>query len=183
MRRRSTILAAALLVSGCAGRAAPASSPAGAPGAAGVDARVAWERLQRELPGTWQATGEHEGLVVAYRVVSGGSALLETFGAAVDRQTLTVYHPDGAGLMLTHYCGQGNQARLRATEASASRVRFEYVDASNVDAEGSVLHVLTYELGAGTLARTEVYRGADGSEDTTLYRFVRAPDPAPAASP
>ena len=47
---------------------------------------AAWERLVQVLPGTWNATGELAGLVIAYRVVSRGSALLETFGAAEDRQ-------------------------------------------------------------------------------------------------
>ena len=176
-------LMVAVLLAGCPGRSAPAAAPgAAADSVAGVDARATWDRLQRELPGTWVGTGEHEGLVVGYRVVSRGSALLETFGAAVDRQTLTVYHPDGPALMLTHYCGQGNQARLRATEVSPSRVRFEHVDATNVAAGGSVLHVLTFALGDETLDRGEVYRAADGSEETTHYHFVRSAEPT-AATP
>ncbi len=140
-----------------------------------------WGRLARELPGTWAATGEQEGLIVRYRLVSGGSALLETFGASEDRQTISVYHPDGAGLRMTHYCGQGNQARLQASEATAASVRFAFTDASNVGAKGSVLHDFTFELGGDTLERIEVYRGADGSEETGRYHFVRVKDAAPGA--
>lgn len=55
-------------------------------------------------------------------------------------------------------------------------------DRQTLSAGGSVLRELSYVLGEGTLERVEVYRGADGAEETTRYRFVRA-DVAAAPGP
>jgi hypothetical protein len=161
-------LALSLAGAGCAGHEPAAVAPPG------VDASDSWTRLVDRLPGTWVATTERgSSLEVGYRVVSRGSALLETFGAAAAEQTLSVYHRDGRALMLTHYCAQGNQVRLRATEASDSRVTFVYVDATNVDPSQSVMHELTFVLGPDTLERTEVYRASDGTRETSVLHFVR----------
>ncbi len=141
---------------------------------AGASMSGSWERLKQGLSGTWSLTAEEgRSLEVGYRVVSHGSALLETFGAEAAGQTLSVYHPDGRGLMLTHYCAQGNQVRLRATEASAERIKFVYLDATNADAGQSVMHELVFVLGPDTLDRTEVYRELDGTAHTSVLHFVR----------
>src|SRR5262245_17460834 len=71
---------------------------------------VLWDRMRQTLPGTWEARNSAGAIVVeSYRVVSNDSALVETFTGSSGRETVTVYHPDRDGLMLTHYCGQGNQ--------------------------------------------------------------------------
>lgn len=158
-----------LLLTACARRPpAPPDPPAA------VDASAAWAELVRALPGTWVAADESAGaLVIDYRVVSRGSALLETFGADPAAQTLSVYHPDGRALMLTHYCAQGNQVRLRAADVAPGRVRFEYLDVTSATPEQSVMHELVFVLGPGTLERTEVYQAHDGSRDTSVVRLVR----------
>ena len=166
LSRRNFSLAA-IVAAGCARMPAPAARTPRS-----MDA--AWERMLQTLPGTWEGTGELQGLVIRYRMVSGGSTLLETFGAAEDRQTISLYHRDGDGLMMTHYCGQGNQARLVAAWHSGPSVRFEHLDATGVTAEQSVLHRLSFVLGAGKHERIEVYRAADGSEETGRYDMVRA---------
>lgn len=172
MRPASALLVALLSLTplACAGRGPAPSAPAPE-----LDARAAWERLARELPGVWTATTEAGApLEVRYRLLSRGSALLELFGAAAERQTLSVYHPDGRGLMLTHYCAQGNQARLRASAATPERITFEYEGVTNLGPDQSVMRTLVFVLAPGHLERTEVYRGPDGSAETTVLRFVRA---------
>ena len=82
---------------------------------------------------------------------------------------------DGAALMLTHYCAQGNQARLRLTEASATRFRFEREDATNVLPDQSILTILTLSLEDGALVRTETYVDAQGVPEETVLRFARTP--------
>lgn len=86
---------------------------------------------------------------------------------------MSVYHADGRGLMLTHYCAQGNQARLRATSITGGRVSFSQIDATNVSEDQSVLHDLVFALGPDTLERTEIYRAHDGTTETTVLHFVR----------
>lgn len=137
-----------------------------------------WSSVQRELIGEWVEVGDHAGLIVGYRSVSRDSALLEIFGlqhrgAQANRQTLSVYHPDRSTLLMTHYCAQGNQARLRATQINARSVHFDFLDVTNADDRQSVLHELTLALNGDTLERVEVYRDADGHDDTSYYRFQR----------
>lgn len=59
--------------------------------------------------------------MTSYRSVSNGSALVETFTSSSGKETLSVYHHDGPALMLTHYCAQGNQVRLRAEPERRAR--------------------------------------------------------------
>lgn len=86
---------------------------------------------------------------------------------------MSVYHTDGRGLMLTHYCVQGNQARLRATAIEGGRVSFSQIDATNLSAAQSVLHDLVFALGPDPLERTEIYRAHDGTTETTVFHFAR----------
>jgi hypothetical protein len=39
---------------------------------------------------------------------------------------VTVYHADGPDLVLTHYCMEGNQPRMRAKNPSGSRIDFAF---------------------------------------------------------
>lgn len=167
-------LLASLLLSACASRS-PATPPTPT-ATTQLDAAAAWAELTRTLPGTWTLVSDSgDTLEVGYRVVSHGSALLETYGADPAAQTLSVYHPDGRSLMLTHYCAQGNQVRLRVSAVAPGRVAFSHVDATNVDPRQSVMHELVFVLGADTLERTEVYVSDDGARHTGVQRFVRKP--------
>ena len=49
-----------------------------APAGAGASA---WDRLKRELPGSWTMPTMKGPFTVSYRLVSGDSALVETWGA------------------------------------------------------------------------------------------------------
>ncbi len=139
----------------------------------GVDG--AWEELQRALPGRWRAElPGGRSVTVSYRMVSKGSALVETFVTASGTETLTVLHRDGAALMLTHYCAQGNQARLRATAASRDRVVFELVDATNVSRGQGVMQKLVFTLRADSFDQESVYLD-DGELGRTVLHFSRAP--------
>ncbi len=174
------------LLAPCATLGCHASRPGVAPvvsgptaGGKAVDASAAWVALVRDLPGAWEATSESgRRIIVSYRLLSRGSVLVETFGSEPETQTLSAYHRDGSALMMTHYCGQGNQARLRVRELGEGRVIFTALDATNVSADQSVLSELAFEWTAASLVRTERYRANDGSVETTVLRFVRRDDAA-----
>lgn len=163
------------MLGGCAGRAEPAASEP----AALVDARATWERLSTLLPGRWIATTEDGAEIdITFRSISKGSALVESFAAAAGHETVTVYHPDGHALLLTHYCGQGNQATLRATAVDEQRIVFSFASVTNAAPEQGVMSELVYELDpadARALTRVEVYRLPDGSLERTTLRLRAAP--------
>ena len=56
-------------------------------------------------------------LVARYAVTAAGSAVVETVFPGTEHEMVTVYHADGSDLVLTHYCMEGNQPRMRAKAA------------------------------------------------------------------
>jgi hypothetical protein len=134
-----------------------------------------WQTLAQLLPGTWAGTTDDGATVaVAFRVISKGSALAETFGTA-GRETMTLYHPDHGDIVATHYCGQGNAPRLRVTSASARKVVFRQVDVTDLDRDEASLVEMEIELAPDgrSFERIEVYRDANGALERTRWRFVR----------
>ena len=105
------------------------------PGGGGAEARAAFARL-KGLAGTWRGESS-KGWVedLHFRVIAGGSAVLETsFDAHPGETMATLFHLDGQRLLLTHYCVAGNQPRLVATGfAEGGRViTFSYLDGTNL---------------------------------------------------
>jgi len=140
-----------------------------------TDTNVAWGELQRALVGTWKATTpEQRSYRVSYRVVSSGSALVETFTSGTSgKETLSVYHRDGGALVMTHYCAKGNQARLKATVATRETVVFAFLDATNVGADQDVMQRLSIVLRPDGFDQISVYRRPDGVEESATLRFFR----------
>jgi hypothetical protein len=90
-----------------------------------------WDRL-KSLVGSWQGTVEGKPARLAYALISNGTALVETSETHDASQMVTVYHPDGTSLLMTHYCSAGNQSRMRAERLEGDRIAFALVDSSNV---------------------------------------------------
>jgi hypothetical protein len=111
--------------------------------------------------------------VVSYRLISGGSALVEEWGLGTPHETETVFYPDHSDLLLTHYCAQGNQPRLRAVESSGDAVVFRFVDVTNRSGDQSMLVERALRFAGDSFDDTEIYKAPDGTSDTTTYRFTR----------
>lgn len=89
----------------------------------------------KSLVGEWDwKTESGEKGHTSYRLVSNGTVLMETLNAPDESQMITMYHPDGDRLMVTHYCSANNQPRMRAvpSPANAQEIAFDYVDATNL---------------------------------------------------
>lgn len=144
------------------------------------DADAGWSEMQRVLVGRWRAeTAEKRVIEVSYRVVSKGSALVETFTSSSGRETITVYHRDGRALMLTHYCAQGNQARLRATVATRDRIDFSFLDVTNLAPDQEVMRKLSFVFKDDGFDQESVYRDPRGTESATTLHFQRVAEKAP----
>jgi hypothetical protein len=79
-------------------------------------------------------------------VTSNGSAVVETIGPGTDHEMVTVIHPDGDELMLTHYCAIGNQPRMKAPgKADGNKVAFAFVGATNMKSDKDMhMHNVTF---------------------------------------
>lgn len=90
----------------------------------------AFERL-KGLVGTWDVIekGTSKKFTARYTMTGGGSVLLEDLSGMT-----TAYHLDKDTLLLTHYCGVGNQPRMRVkTVANGGRqISFEMYDITNL---------------------------------------------------
>ena len=61
------------------------------------------------------------------------AAVVETIFPGQAHEMVTVYHVDGPDLVLTHYCMEGNQPRMRAKAAQGPRFDFAYDGGANID--------------------------------------------------
>ena len=123
--QRIAPLAALVLSAAVAVTAPPASA------ATGAAAPAALERL-KALAGEWVAAEDGEmakkgDLVARYAVTAAGSAVVETVFPGSAHEMVTVYHADGPDLVLTHYCMEGNQPRMRARDGTVLVVKSHLV--------------------------------------------------------
>lgn len=144
MRTLASIAAACLFSAFFGGSGLAEPAPGAAPPAAG------FERM-KSLVGEWTGKSrDGKPVTVSYALVSDGSALLEKIGMAHESDMVTVYHPDGDSLMMTHYCAAHNQPRMRAGKVSpeSRNIVFDFVDATNLASPAAGhMHrlVLTFE--------------------------------------
>jgi hypothetical protein len=95
------------------------------------------ERLKK-MAGTWveaDKDGKPTSKVVSVvKVTAGGSAVLETLFPGQPLEMVSVYHRDGADLVMTHYCMLGNQPRMKADPNSPpNQLRFKFAGGTNLD--------------------------------------------------
>jgi hypothetical protein len=105
--------------------------------AEGKPAPAAFEKF-KALAGEWVAAEDGEmskkgDLVARYAVTAAGTAVVETVFPGSPYEMVTVYHPDGADLVLTHFCMEGNQPRMRAKAAQGSRFDFAFDGGTGID--------------------------------------------------
>jgi hypothetical protein len=141
-----TLVAAALAACTSVALAAPKAPPAEAKAAS-----PAFEKF-KGLAGEWVAAEDGEmarkgDLVARYALTAGGSAVVETVFPGSSHEMVTVYHADGPDIVLTHYCVEGNQPRMRARAAGGSRFDFEFDGGGNIDPRRDRhMHSATLEL-------------------------------------
>jgi hypothetical protein len=92
----------------------------------------------KKLEGTWtgQAVSGTEKMDarVTYKVTASGSAVMEIMDPGGEYEMVTMYTADKDGLVLTHYCGAGNQPRMRARKGAVSnQIAFEFAGGANLD--------------------------------------------------
>jgi hypothetical protein len=169
VRRQVTIALVASLVAlpGVGVASGPSPSEAG------------FQRL-KTLAGTWEAKekGTTRTFTVTYVLTGRGTVLIEELrsGGGRDVGMSTAYHLDNGTLVLTHFCGAGNQPRMtiKSVDESGKRISFAMYDITN-HADPSSFHSTALDvafLDDGTIELA--YRGMSrGSESTQTFHLVR----------
>jgi hypothetical protein len=98
------------------------------------DAQKAFNTI-KTMPGSWEGkTQDGHPVEVTFKVVSGGSAVMSEIQGHGPENMISMFHLDGPGrLLLTHYCGAGNQPRMAASVSPDGKtMTFDFVDATNL---------------------------------------------------
>ncbi len=94
----------------------------------------------KTLVGEWAGKMESgRAARVSYRLVSNGTAVLETLQSAGEPEMVTLYAAASSRVVATHYCSAGNQPRMRTPPISGSpqRLDFALVDVTNLSGAGA----------------------------------------------
>jgi len=106
---------------------------------------AAFEHL-KALAGQWQGVGKGmENSTTSFEIVANGSAIMERLTPGGESPMVNMYHPDGDAVVMTHYCGSGNQPRMRCTKDGPSLV-FTMSDVTNWKKGDSRMSALTLVL-------------------------------------
>jgi hypothetical protein len=93
-----------------------------------------FERM-KSLVGEWEGKSlDGNSAKVSYTLVSDNSALMERLAMGGESEMVTMYHPDGDQMMMTHYCSAHNQPRMRSQKPSMEMksIVFDLVDVTNL---------------------------------------------------
>jgi len=89
--------------------------------------------LLKQMEGSWAGKNQQgQPVEVSFRMTAGGSALMSEIRGHGPENMITMFHMDGDRLLLTHYCGAGNQPRMKLIAADAKSVSFEFFDGTNI---------------------------------------------------
>jgi hypothetical protein len=126
------------------------------------------------MAGTWEGVmPDGKTSQVTYRVTSGGSALLSEISP--DDAMITMFHMDGDRLMMTHYCGAGNQPRMKGTlSPDGKTVVFEFVDATNLSSPNAGhMHRAVFTMADDTHHTEDWTYVSNGKEETHRFELHR----------
>jgi hypothetical protein len=87
-------------------------------------------------------------VVSSIRVTAGGNTVQETLFPGSEHEMVTMYHLDGADLVLTHYCMLGNQPRMKAEPGNdVNKIAFKFAGITNLKApEDQHIHDATIAI-------------------------------------
>jgi len=89
----------------------------------------------KSLSGNWEGKDDQgKVLSVSFRDTAGGSALMSEIHGSGPEHMISMFHLDGPNrLLLTHYCGVGNQPRMVGTASPDGKtITFNFLDATNL---------------------------------------------------
>jgi hypothetical protein len=111
-------------------------------------AQKAFDTL-KALTGNWERkNNQGQTMRVSFRETAGGSALLSEIHGQGPENMISMIHLDGDRLLMTHYCGAGNQPRMKATLAPDGKsVIFDFIDATNLaSADAGHMHHVVFAI-------------------------------------
>ena len=130
--------------------------------------------LLRGMEGKWSGKNQQgQPVEVTFRMTAGGSALMSEIHGHGPENMITMFHMDGDRLVMTHYCGAGNQPRMKVIASDAKSVSFEFFDGTNIGpGDGHMQHVTFAQPDADHHTEEWVFVG-NGKEMRELFTLER----------
>lgn len=141
MNARLLAVSCLVFAAGCASQPRVAGKPS-------EDASKLFDQI-KSLAGEWTSKDENGKTMTAsvFTVTASGSAVREVMMPGTAYEMTNVYHLDGSSVVMTHYCAQGNQPRLRATPGKPGEIVFAFDSVTNLaDAHTTYMGGLTLKM-------------------------------------
>ena len=127
------------------------------------------------LEGNWSGKGsEGQPINVSFRMTAGGSALMSEIHGQGPENMITMFHMDGDRLLMTHYCGAGNQPRMKVISTNAKSVSFEFIDGTNIKPGDGHMQRVTFSQPDATHHTEEWVFLDHGTEHKEVFTLERA---------
>jgi hypothetical protein len=132
----------------------------------------------KTLVGTWEGTsktgGKVEPVTVTYELTSGGTAVLEKLMIGTPNEMVSVYHKEGNGLAMTHYCALGNAPTMTLKKTDGKVMTFEMTNTTGITSmKEPHMHALTLTTDGDTLTQEWVNYENGKKKDTVTFTFKR----------
>lgn len=98
------------------------------------DVQKSFDQL-KSLSGDWTGKDSSgQALAVSFSEIAGGTAVMSEIHGHGPEHMVSMFHMDGPNrLLITHYCGAGNQPRMLASASPDGKtITFTYLDATNL---------------------------------------------------
>lgn len=137
MKAGNSVMCAAMITSACTLAACHGGGGVHAVGKASAENAKLLD-IVKSLDGEWELVkmnGETppEAGVSTFKVASMGSSVREVMFPGSQHEMTNMYHMNGGELMVTHYCGAGNQPRMRSVVVSPGHIEFKTESVTNLD--------------------------------------------------
>ena len=130
----------------------------------------------------WQAIGKGKALdgspvEVSFKVMGNGSSVVSEINSHKHSDSMvSVFHLDKDRLLITHYCGAGNQPRMQATTSPDGKtITFDFVDGTNIlpSQIGYMQKLIVSIADSGHHSEKWVLKTTDGKEMTENFELER----------
>jgi hypothetical protein len=131
----------------------------------------------KSLTGAWEGKSQDGNAIrVSFRDTAGGSALMSEIEGKGPEDMISMIHMDGPSkLVLTHYCGAGNQPRMSgSTSADGKSVTFEFFDGTNIGNNGHMQRVVFNVIDANHHTEDWTFNAGAGKEMKEFFDLHRA---------
>jgi hypothetical protein len=133
----------------------------------------------KSLTGAWEGkNADGKTIRVSFRDTAGGSALMSEIEGKDQEDMISMIHLDGPNkLVLTHYCGAGNQPRMSANVSPDGKsITFDFFDGTNLTSAdgGHMQRVVFNVIDANHHTEDWTFNAGGGKEMKEFFDLHRA---------